>query len=84
MTSATVVQRTDSLERLGFTEPMPPSEALVVLHGCRMKVTLSHSHFASNDVLGADWLLSARARVLVDYGQLLVHVEGSVHGAALL
>ena len=73
----------DSLERLGFTESMP-AEALVELHGCRVKVTLSHSHFALNDVLGADWLLSARARVCIDYGQLRVDVEGSAPGAAPL
>ena len=74
----------DSPKRLGFTAPMP-AEALVMLHGCRVKVTRSsHSHFASNDVLGADWLLSARAHVLVDYGQLLVHVEGSAPSAAAL
>lgn len=66
----------DSLQRLGFSEAIP-AETMVDLHGCPVKVTRSHSHFADNDVLGADWLTISRAVLSVDYGRLRVEVRGS-------
>ena len=70
-----------TMEKLGLTDVVPRS-AKVVLHGCPLSVNLSHSHFVDNDVLGADWLSAARARVAIDYAELRVVVEGSVSGAA--
>jgi len=66
----------DSLRQLGFTESTP-AQTMVVLHGCPTFVTCSHSHFADNDVLGADWLTIARARLSVDYGRMRATVDGS-------
>lgn len=69
----------DTLGKLGFTENTP-STATVVLHGCRISITLSHAHFANNDVLGADWLAAARACMEVDYVVHTVVVKGSASG----
>lgn len=66
----------DTLTKLGFTENTP-STATVVLHGYRINITLSHNHFANNDLLGADWLEAARACLHVDYGAHVVVVKGT-------
>lgn len=55
-----------TLAHLGFNHLLPHS-AKVELHGCPIAVGVSHSHFVDNDVLGADWLVAARACVSIDY-----------------
>ncbi len=66
----------DTFAKLGYTESTP-TDATVELHGCPTFVTLSHSHFTHNDVLGADWLHSVRARVTIDYTSFRVKLDGS-------
>jgi hypothetical protein len=65
-----------TFEHLGFRDALPRA-AKVELHGCTTEVSVAHSHFVDNDVLGADWLSAARARVYIDYAALRVTVHGS-------
>ena len=58
--------REDTLRALGFVDGAPN----VFINGIKISVSVAHGHFASVDLLGADFLFRARATVGVDYAAL--------------
>ena len=68
--------RQETLHALGFSESVP-SEINAVIHGTSLTVYLSQNHYENVDLLGQDFMIAVRGKLILDYPLRQCSLHGS-------